>query len=96
MTPQEHRELFQDALYKWLEANGVGFTKSEWREAIPAHIDLNKLKIGLIGLIKAHGGSYPYAVRKPQYISNPYLDKDGRDYYDTDYSYERDGWQDDY
>lgn len=58
MTPQQHREEFTGALYRWLEFNGVTFAGPFDCAPFTAVIDLNRLKIGMVDLIEAFGGDY--------------------------------------
>jgi hypothetical protein len=58
MTPQEHREVFVSAIFEWLEMNGVTFGEvTEDSPPFTATLDLNVLKLGMVGLIHAFGGN---------------------------------------
>lgn len=58
MSPEEHREVFENALHKWLEAHGVEFKPFTglFSPTLTADMDLNKLKVGMVMLIRAYGG----------------------------------------
>lgn len=58
MTPEEHREMFTNALYLWLELNGVTFASPVGAPPFQVTVDLNKLKIGMAELIRAFGGDF--------------------------------------
>lgn len=81
MTPEEHRDLFSDSLGEWLEENGVKLLSTSIKPFY-CSVDLNKLKLGMVQLIRAYGGNEQEPPPK--------------DYYSTDYNYERDGWQDEH
>jgi hypothetical protein len=58
MTPDEHRETFTGALYEWLELHGVAFEPITAGPPFMARLDLVQLKVGMVALIEAFGGSF--------------------------------------
>ena len=58
MTPGQHRDVFVSAMYRWLELNGVTFSEVTVESPpFTCTVDLNTLKIGMVELIEAFGGS---------------------------------------